>query len=292
MRASYSEIKDNAKSSMKGHMGEAILVALILPIAFSMIGSFLNTILGVIHWSIPTLLAMFINAISTYITLRMIIKVVRHRSDKIFINFLGSKKGILSSIVFALITFSFGLVYIIIFWDYFVVAWDFMILFQTDFFASDVNALENWVNGLSIEEPSALSIIISALYSILIIFITVRISFTAYIIADSDLNILEALKKSWKITKRNWWRIFFFPLSFILWISAIIFSLGLAMIYVIPYITISQGALYDALLSESGEEIDSGNTESIVKEALTDETALDEKEDTFDRKDPFENYYE
>lgn len=292
MRASYSEIKNNAKSAMKGHIGEAILVALILPIAFSMIGSFFNSILGAVHWSIPAFLATFTNAIATYITLRMIIKIVRHKSDKIFIGFLGTKKGILSSMGFALVTMSFGLVYIFVFWEYFTVLWDVMKLLQTDFFTSNPDAIEDWLNSIIVKEPSALSLIFTALYTIIILIVTVRISFTTYIIADSDLNVFEALKKSWNITRGNWWRIFFFPLSFILWIFAIIFTFGLAIIYVGPYIAIAHGALYNALLLESGEEIDLGHVETIIQEVLTDENALDEKEDTFDKKDPFENYYE
>jgi len=292
MKASFSEIKNNAKRSMKGHMGEAILVALILPIAFSMIGSFLNSIFGAIHWVVPLFTTTFINAITTYITLRMIIKVVRHNSDKIFVGFLGTKNGIFNSIGFALITFSFGLVYILIFWDYFVIFWDFLALFQNDFFTSNPDVIENWFNNQTISEPSATSILIAAIYTIIILIITVRISFTTYIIADSDLNLIEALKKSWKLTRGNWWRIVFFPLSFILWIFAIIFTFGLAIIYVGPYIAIAQGALYDSLLLENGEEIDLGVSQNIIKEDITDETALDKKEDTFDKNDPFENYYE
>jgi len=222
----------------------------------------------------------------------MIIKIVRHKPDKIFFNFLGTKKGILNSMGFALVTLSFGLVYIIVFWEYFEILWDLMSLLRSDFFTSNPGALEDWVNDLIIKEPSAFSLIFTAIYSIIILIISLRISFATYIIADSDLNVFEALKKSWNITRGNWWRIFFFPLSFILWIFAIIFTFGLAIIYVGPYIAIAQGALYDALLLESGEEIDSGNVEPITVEDLTDENALDEKEDTFDKNDPFENYYE
>lgn len=292
MKTTYREIKHRAKRSIKGHMGEAILVALILPIAFSMIGSFLNTIFSVIHWSVPAFTVTFINAISTYITIRMIIKIVRFKSDKIFTAFLGTKKGIINSMGFAVITLSFGLVYFLFFWKYFEILWDLLRIMQTQAFIENPNAIEAWANSITFPEPSFISIILSMIYTVFIIVISVRISFTTYIIADSDLTLLEAIKKSWKITRGNWWRIVIFPLSFIPWIFAIIFTLGLAVIYVGPYIAIAHGAFYDALLLEQGEVIDSINLETNVLEDSTDENALDEKKDTFDKHDPFENYYE
>lgn len=290
MKTSYSSIKRNAKAAMKGHMGEVILVSLILPIAFSMIANFVTGIFGMIHWSAPTILSVFTSAITTYITLRMVIKIVRFKPDKIFNNFLGSKKGIFSSMGFVLITLSFGLVYVIIFWQYFELVWRFMEILPADYFVSDPDALEAWVNSQTITEPSSWSLIIAVVYSLFVMIITVRISFTAYIIADSDLKFIDAMKKSWRITRGNWWRIVFFPLSFILWFFAVIFSFGLAIIYVGPYLAISQGALYDALLLESGEEIESSKEDNLSTENITDESALDESKDTFDKEDPFENY--
>lgn len=292
MRTSYREIKDKAKSAMNGHMGEVILVGLILPIAFSMIGSFLNELFGLIHWSIPTVLSLFTNAVATYITLRMVIKVVRYNPDKIFVKFFGTQKGILNSLGFALFTVLVSAGYLIIFWDYFALLWDLMRVMPADYFVSDPEALENWANDQVIKDPSIILFIISGIYSLIIIIVSVKLSFTPYIIADSDLSFIEAMKKSWKISKGNWWRIVFFPLSFILWLLLCVFTLGIALIYVIPYMTIAHGAFYDELLIESGEEIKSGINKTAIKTQLTDENALDEDKNEFDKSDPFENYYE
>ena len=292
MKASYSEIKENAKSSMSGHIGEAILVGLVLPIAFSMIAGFFNGFFSFIHWSLPTFLSMFTGAITTYITIRMVIKIVRHKPDDIFVKFLGTKKGILNSIGFAVLSSLLVLVYVIIFWEYFMIMWDLIKIMPADYFASDPAALESWIDDQVFNEPSTFALIASLIYSVFLIFVSVRISFTTYIIADLDLNLLDAMKKSWKITKGNWWRIVFFPLSFILWLFAVIFTFGLAIIYVGPYMTIAQGSFYDNLLFENGEHPDSGEKAPSIKKSLTDENALDVDKTTFDKEDPFENYYE
>ena len=294
MKLSYSKIKNNAKKAMKGHIGEVILVALILPIAFSMIGSFFAEFFGFIHWSLPTFITSLVGAVATYITLRMVIKIVRFKSDEIFKNFFGTKNGILNSIAFSIFSIVFVSGYVIIFWDYFILAWDFIQIMPSDYFASDPDALEAWFNNQVINKPSIGAIVVSIIYSIIIIIISIWISFTKYVIADSDLNMIDAMKRSWKITSGNWWRILIFPFSFILWSFAVIFTLGIAVIYVGPYITISYGALYDQLLVENGfgDSIESGINVTPVKEDLTDEFALDEDKDEFDKKDPFEDYYE
>ena len=292
MRTSYSEIKGKAKSAMNGHIGEVILVGLILPIAFSMIGSFLSEIFGLVHWSIPTFLSLFTNAVATYITLRMVLKIVRYNPDKIFVKFFGTSKGILNSLGFALITVLISAGYIVIFWDYFALLWDLMRIMPTDYFVSNPEAFENWANDQVIKDPTVLLFIISGIYSLIVIIISVRFSFTTYIIADSDLGFIEAMKKSWKISKGNWWRIVFFPISFILWLLLCIVTIGIALIYVIPYMTIAHGAFYDELLLENGDVIESGTNKKAVKAQLTDEDALDEDKNEFDKSDPFENYYE
>ena len=292
MRTSYSEIKGKAKSAMNGHIGEVILVGLILPIAFSMIGSFLNGISGLAHWSIPTFLQLLTNAVATYITLRMVLKIVRYKPDKIFVKFLGTKKGILSSLGFALFSILISMGYIIIFWDYFALLWDLMRIMPADYFVSDPEVFENWANDQVIKDPSILLFMISGIYTLIVIIVSVKLSFTTYIIADTDLDFIEAMKKSWKISKGNWWRIVFFPLSFILWILLSVVTFGIALIYVIPYMTIAQGAFYNELLLESGEVIESGINKIAVKTQLTDENALDVDKNEFDKNDPFENYYE
>lgn len=292
MKASYSIIKHNTKAAMKGHIGEVILVGLILPMAFSMIASFFNSFFGLVHWSLPNILVIFTDAIATYLILRMVIKISRFKSNKIFNDFIGTKKGILNSMGYALVSVLLISGYIVIFWDYIILAFDFMEVVTTDYYVSNPDALEDWVRDYPISTPSLTILYLTFIYSIFVIFVSVRLTYTMFIIADSDIRFYDAMKKSWNLTKGNWWRVFFFPLSFILWFLLVIITLGIAIVYVGPYMTISQGSFYNHLLKESGEEIEIGNKKIDLKVNITDESALDENKDTFDKEDPFENYYE
>lgn len=287
MRTTYHDIKNNAKAAMKGHFGEVVLVGLILPIAFSMIASFFSTFFGFIHWTLPNFITPVINVIGTYITIRMIIKITRFKSDKIFMDFFGTKKGIISSLGFGLFSLIYTLGYLVFFWDYFVFAWDLFDLFSGDYNTADPNLISNFIENNPLKAPTLFAIIGSSIYSIVVIFISIKLSFTTYVIADSDSSLIESMKKSWELTKGNWWRITFFPLSFILWIFAIMFTFGLAIIYFVPYLAVSYGALYNTLLKEKGFDYDHGPL-ATPSTPTTNEFALDVEENMFDRKDPFE----
>jgi len=289
MKASYSNIKKNAKSAMTGHLGEVVLAALLLPIAFSMISSLFSTFFGFIHWSIPNIIALVANALSTYISLRMIIKISRYRHNKIFDNFFGNKRGMINAILFALLSLLYIAGYLVFFWDYFVYVWELMKIIPSDYYSADAETIEDFLINYDLKAPTVFSMTAAFIYSIISIFIGVRLSFTPYIIADSNYSLVVSLKRSWELTKGNWWRIFFFPLSFVLWIFAIIFTLGLAMIYVGPYMAISYGSFYNSLLEEHGYSYDEG-TEKKVENPTIDENALDEEDNMFDKKDPFESY--
>lgn len=291
MKATYSIIKKDAKNAMKGHFGEVFLAALLLPIAFSMISNFFSTFFGFIHWSIPNIFAVFTNALSTYITLRMIIKISRHKHDKIFINFFGSKKGIISAILFALLSVVYASGYLVFFWDYFVFGWDFINIIPDNYSMVNPELIENFILDYGLKAPTLFSLVGSFIYTIMIIIISVRLSFTIYIIADSDFSLIDSVKRSWELTKGNWWRVFFFPLSFILWMFAILFSFGLAIIYVGPYMSISYGSFYNSLLQESGFGYDESSITKI-EDPITDENALDDEDNMFDKKDPFDSYSE
>ncbi len=290
IKASYSDIKYNAKASMKGHIGEVILVGLILPIAFSMIANFFNGIFEFVHFSFPFILSTFTTAISSYITYRMLVKISRFKADKIFNNFLGTKKGILSALGWGFFTFLISSVYIFVYWDYVIFFLDLVDFMSSELYLENPEIIDSFINNYVITYPTVPTIIATFIYSIVIIIISLRFSFALYIIGDTDENIIEALRKSWAITRGNWWRIFFFPLSFILWIFAVIFTFGIAMIYVTPYMAVAHASLYNHLLKESDYEFDD-DVITRVKDT-TDEGALDIEEDKFDKKDPFSDYYE
>lgn len=288
----FSEIKLEAKSAMAGHIGEVILAGLILPIALNLIASSLNELFVFIHLLAPMLLSTFTSAISTYIVLRMVIKISRFKSDKIFEKFLGTKKGITNSLLWGLLMIVVTGVYVILFWDHVVMLWDIIAFITSDAFAQDPESFDGFIGEYVISDPSMTTIYISIIYSIFLVFISIRIGFTQMIIADRDEDFISAIKTSWKITKGNWWRIFLFPLSFILWLLLTMITLGIASIYVVPYMAVAQASLYNHLLKESGIEFDDGITdENKNSGSMVDENALDEEKNQFDKPDPFEDYY-
>lgn len=65
-----------------------------------------------------------------------------------------------------------------------------------------------------------------------VIFAT-RLQYTSYLIVDKDLGPLEAIKKSWAITKGNTWNLFFFGILLVL-----INLLGLICLIVGLFITV------------------------------------------------------
>lgn len=288
-KASFYDIKSDARDSMKGHIGEVILAGLIMPLAFSLIFNFFNGIFEFIHWSIPIFISSFTSAFSSYIVYRMLIKISRYKSDKIFNDFFGTKKGIFSSLAWGLISLLSLVVYIIIFWEYIVFFWEAFDLVQTTEYLENPEILELFINNYIFPELSTLAIIIAIVYSFIIIILSIRFSFALHIVADTNVNILEALKKSWRITKGNWWRVFFFPLSFILWAFAVTITLGLAIVYVVPYKAVSHASLYNHLLKEQGINFDDGVKREV--ETVEDENALDNDEKQFDKEDPFSDYY-
>ena len=288
-KASFYDIKSDAKAAMKGHMGEVILVGLILPIAFSLISNFFNGLLEFVHWSIPMMLTTFTSAISSYITFRMLVKISRYKSDKIFTNFFGTKKGIKNTLGYGLLLSLVSVVYLIIFWDYAIFMWDVLEFIQTDAYLNNPELLDAYITNYDIPALSNIVIIVTIVYSLLLLIVSIRFSFTLFILGDTDENIFESLKKSWRITKGNWWRIVLFPLSFILWSFVVLITLGIATVYVAPYMAVSQASLYNHLLKEQNIEFDDGIVNKV--DSVEDENALDVDENKFDKEDPFSDYY-
>ena len=76
-----------------------------------------------------------------------------------------------------------------------------------------------------------------------------------YIMADNpEIGIKNALKMSKKITKGYKGKIFVMYLSFVGWSYLTIFTLGIGLLWLIPYMQISYVNLYDELKNQSIEK--------------------------------------
>lgn len=72
-------------------------------------------------------------------------------------------------------------------------------------------------------------------------------SMVQYVLADGENKPMDVLKKSREMMKGYKMDYFIFSLSFLPWIILIVLTLGLAAIYVTPYIYVSTSIYYDEL---------------------------------------------
>lgn len=80
------------------------------------------------------------------------------------------------------------------------------------------------------------------------IIIGIKMQFALTILADNpDFSAIECIKRSFSITKGHKFEIFLFNLSFILWVLLSIITVGIALIYVIPYLNTSIMIYYNRL---------------------------------------------
>lgn len=79
---------------------------------------------------------------------------------------------------------------------------------------------------------------------------------TPYILADRpELSTRQAIHESRRMMKGRKWKLFCLSLSFIGWFFLIVFTLGIALLWVYPYAATSQAAFYQNILEEEKAEM-------------------------------------
>lgn len=87
----------------------------------------------------------------------------------------------------------------------------------------------------------------SILFVIPGIIMAIAYAFAMYIVIDSDTNGSDSLKASREMMKGYKWNYFVFELSFIGWIILVPFTLGLLLIWLYPYMTVANVLYYEKL---------------------------------------------
>lgn len=87
----------------------------------------------------------------------------------------------------------------------------------------------------------------SLLFVIPGIIMALAYAFVIFIVIDTDTNGSDALKASREMMKGYKWNYFVFGLSFIGWIILVPFTLGILLIWLYPYMTIANVIYYDKL---------------------------------------------
>ena len=277
-KSSYSSIKDTAKLKMSGHFGEAFLALLLLPMAFAIGRStisffFTNAVIA------GQIVDFFIVVLILYVTLNLALKFYKGEFSTLFVNLLGDRNVYLNLVIFTLISSAIFLFPIYIYTDSFTR--------MTYYFATiqvDSLTYEDFIDILIEYMPNTQLIYTSFVLVLIGIIIRVKLYLTPYLIVDKEMKAIDAIKLSWNYTSGNFLRIFFFPLSFILWFLLIFITCGLILIYLIPYMSIAQVSLYQTILRENGDISEIVEEKEISKPV----DPLEEKES----KDPFDDYYE
>ena len=79
------------------------------------------------------------------------------------------------------------------------------------------------------------------------IIMSLAYAFVLYIVVDSDTKGNDALKASREMMNGHKWEFFVFNLSFIGWILLVPFTLGLLLIWLVPYMTVAEAIFYNKL---------------------------------------------
>ncbi|MBN2604684.1 MAG: glycerophosphoryl diester phosphodiesterase membrane domain-containing protein, partial [Bacilli bacterium] len=141
--------------------------------------------------------------------------------------------------------------------------------------------------------PSTQALLLTAIVAVISLYVGVRLQFATYIVADSDVHFMTAIKQSWNYSKGNFFRILFFPLAFFFWMLLVLITCGIAIIYVAPLMSIGSAILYNLILKEHGEDpfpSDPIQEDKHVEEII-DLDPLSEEENEEEEKDIFDNYY-
>lgn len=81
--------------------------------------------------------------------------------------------------------------------------------------------------------------------------IAVRLSLSGLLIIDKNMNIVDAMKKSWKVTRGYGWKIFVYYIACIFIIVAGLLCLVVGLLVAIPVIVLGFGYIYNLLLPEN-----------------------------------------
>ena len=275
----YSEIKQSAKGRMKGHFGEAFLALAVIPLLFSMAGSAISMAFGnILLFSL--LARFFITVFVQYITIILALKLSKGNFPNLFTNLFGNSKSYINMVVYSLIALAFMVLPMFIYMNFFIDFSNYFANIPVGYIPS-----EGEIQAVMLDlVPNTNIIIASTVLSILAYIVSIKLFFTPYLIVDKNMAAIDAIKLSWKYTNGNFFRVLFFPLSFILWYLLIFVTCGLILIYVIPYVTLSFAKFYEAILYENDENFEENH--NGFNEIMDIPLEKEKKED------PLDDYYE
>ena len=79
----------------------------------------------------------------------------------------------------------------------------------------------------------------------------VRLSFAKYAVVDKDINPLQAVKKSWQITRGNMWQIFYLFILILITIIIGALCIGVGLLFAIPVTYFATIDAYKQMIGEA-----------------------------------------
>ncbi len=270
MRRTYSEIKVKAKSRIHEKFGIALAVVYVpslIVMAITMFTSELTVFLP----DIPELITDYIISVllgfcAGYISLKLLIQYIRGKNEIDFKDLFKFEKEFVPFFFYRLILLG---IFILCFFPIIPLIYQ---VYTDVMIMADSIAIEQYFESSDtvLELMKGLNVVLLVLF--LSLLLMVRFQFTPYVIIHKQTGLVEGMKKSWEITRGSYFRVLFFPLSFILWILLGIITCGLGFFYVSPYMMVSNGYMYITLMQENDNDIDyiSNPVKTVVNDPLAE----------------------
>ena len=117
---------------------------------------------------------------------------------------------------------------------------------------------KNWIISLFVSFMVGLNTLIGSILLIIPgIIAAIGLTFYAYVVADNpELDVTNALRKCWEITLGFKMDLFVFYLSFIGWAILAVFTFGIGVLWLVPYMQFATIAFYkDSLGANSNTDV-------------------------------------
>ena len=112
---------------------------------------------------------------------------------------------------------------------------------------------ERWLTILLTEIIVGAVVFVCSLFFVIPgIIMALAYGMTGYLVVDTDLEAMEVVKKSRAMMKGYKWNYFVFGLSFIGWLLLVPFTLGILIIWLMPYMLVSMALYYENLKEING----------------------------------------
>ncbi len=306
IKANYSEIKRAAKNRMDGNFGEAFVALALIPFVYGIGQAILNMILSSLPL-ISSITQFLLTILFQYLVIIAALKFAKGKYSDLFTNMFGNGKTYLKFILLSLLLTVLYFLPLLIYIDFFTQLTSYIdstpvtLLFATQ---TPGELIKSFL-------PSTEWIILSFALLLGILAIQVKLLFVTYIFVDEDISLIESIKRSWEYTNGNFFRVFFFPISFFLWvfvgfivimifnaisgpgilsILVLIALFGYVVIYLTPYLQIALAVMYMNFKKENGDPTPITETVATVKTETKYFDPLAEIEEPENKKDPFDKF--